>query len=183
MIDGRQFRPVVRRRTTRAVGARVTAAALLAAAALAIAACDDDEESATRAPQPAATAVSKDLTKKPEIPKPTGAPPSQLVVRDIVEGKGRTVRVDDSVKVHYVGVLHATGQQFDASWDSGSPARFQLSEGRLIPGWIEGIPGMKVGGRRMLVIPPDLGYGAQGQPPVIGPNETLVFVIDMVGVG
>ena len=82
--------------------------------------------------------------------------------------------------VQYVGVSYSTGEQFDASWDRGSPAQFQLSEGQLIQGWIEGIPGMKVGGRRLLVIPPTLGYGTQGQPPDIGPNETLVFVIDMI---
>ncbi len=160
----------------------MTAAVLLAAAAVGIAACDDDD-SATKAPQPAANSISKDLSKKPEIPKPTGTPPSNLVVRDIVRGKGKRVELDDTVTVQYVGVSHSTGEQFDASWDRGSPAQFQLSEGQLIPGWIEGIPGMKVGGRRMLVIPPDLGYGAQGQPPDIGPNETLVFVIDMVGAG
>jgi peptidylprolyl isomerase len=182
--------------------ARTTAAALLATAALGVAACGDDDESASTATQPAApptkpgetqtstattaagpldaASISKDLDTKPQIPKPTGAPPSRLVVRDIVKGDGRTVRLNDTVTVQYVGVSYSTGEQFDASWDRGSPAQFQLSEGQLIQGWIEGIPGMKVGGRRLLVIPPTLGYGTQGQPPDIGPNETLVFVIDMI---
>jgi peptidylprolyl isomerase len=181
------------------VRARTTIAAALAAAAVGVAACGDDDESATTPAPPATTtgaapaasgtgepvagSISKDLSEKPEIPKPSGAPPSRLVVRDIVRGEGRRVRLDDAVTVHYVGVSHSTGEQFDASWDRGMPAQFQLSEGQLIQGWIEGIPGMRVGGRRMLVIPPTLGYGTQGQPPDIGPNETLVFVIDMVDAG
>jgi peptidylprolyl isomerase len=184
------------------VRARIAGAALLAAAALGVAACGGKDEKAattpppaatTAAPAPAATAttparpavasISKDRSKKPEIPQPAGAPPSKLVVRDIVKGKGRKAKVDDNVTVQYVGVSYSTGQQFDASWDSGSPAQFALTEGQLIQGWIEGIPGMRVGGRRELVIPPDLGYGPNGNPPAIGPNETLVFVIDLLKIG
>ena len=87
------------------------------------------------------------------------------------------------VTVHYVGVSFATQKQFDASWDAGEPFSFVLGQGGVIQGWDEGVPGMKVGGRRQLVIPPELVYGAQGSPPVIGPNETLVFVVDLLSVG
>jgi peptidylprolyl isomerase len=86
------------------------------------------------------------------------------------------------VSVQYVGVSYLNGRQFDASWDRGEPFAFQLGAGAVIPGWDEGVKGMNVGGRRMLVIPPDLAYGPQGSPPAIGPNETLVFVIDLLGV-
>jgi peptidylprolyl isomerase len=86
------------------------------------------------------------------------------------------------VSVQYVGVNFSNGQQFDASWDSGQPFEFPLGGGSVIPGWDQGVEGMKVGGRRELIIPPDLGYGAQGQPPDIPPNETLVFVIDLLDV-
>ncbi len=127
--------------------------------------------------------ISKDLSSKPEIPKPSGRPPTKLVVRDIVKGSGRAAKLDGSVTVHYVGVSYSTGQEFDASWNGGEPVKFTLSQGQLIDGWIEGIPGMKVGGRRMLTIPPELGYGPAGSPPAIGPNETLVFVIDLKQVG
>ena len=84
--------------------------------------------------------------------------------------------------MQYVGVNYADGKQFDASWDNGQPFNFQLGSGQVIKGWDEGIAGMKVGGRRELIVPPDLGYGAQGQPPAIGPNETLVFVVDLLDV-
>ena len=84
--------------------------------------------------------------------------------------------------VQYVGVAWSAKQQFDSSWDRGEPIMFKLGTGQVIPGWDQGVAGMKVGGRRRLVIPPDLAYGAQGSPPAIGPNETLVFVIDLLGV-
>jgi peptidylprolyl isomerase len=83
------------------------------------------------------------------------------------------------VSVDYVGVNFSSGQQFDASWDRGEPFQFQLGAGQVIPGWDEGVKGMRVGGRRVLTIPPDLAYGPAGSPPVIGPNETLVFVVDL----
>lgn len=122
--------------------------------------------------------ISKDRTVKPAIPKPSGAPPTTLYSRDIVKGKGRKAKAGDNVTVQYVGISYSTGQQFDASWDSGQPFKFQLGAQMVIPGWDQGVPGMRVGGRRMLVIPPDLAYGANGQGP-IGPNETLIFVIDL----
>ncbi|MGH2946346.1 MAG: FKBP-type peptidyl-prolyl cis-trans isomerase [Solirubrobacteraceae bacterium] len=101
-------------------------------------------------------------------------------MEDIVEGKGRAAKAGSTVSVQYVGVSWSTGQEFDASWNSGQPFPFPLGGGQVIPGWDQGVEGMKNGGRRLLVIPPELGYGAAGSPPVIAPNETLVFVVDMV---
>jgi peptidylprolyl isomerase len=124
----------------------------------------------------------KDTSKKPVIPKPTGPVPRTLKVHDIVKGKGPAVRNGDQLTVQYVGVTFSTGEQFDASWDSGQPFSFRLGNGDVIPGWDRGLKGMRQGGRRELTIPPQLAYGSQGSPPAIGPNETLVFVIDLVGV-
>ena len=126
--------------------------------------------------------ISTDLSAKPEVPVPEGDPPAELEINDVVVGDGPEAAEGDSVTVQYVGVNYSNGQQFDASWDSGQPFDFELGAGSVIPGWDEGVVGMKVGGRRELVIPPDLGYGAQGQPPDIPPNETLVFVIDLLDV-
>jgi peptidylprolyl isomerase len=97
----------------------------------------------------------------------------------VVQGNGETAESGDRVTVDYVGVSWSTGEQFDSSWDSGRPFPFRLGAGDVIPGWDQGVSGMRVGGRRQLVIPPDLAYGPQGRPPVIGPNETLVFVVDL----
>jgi len=127
--------------------------------------------------------ISTDLSSKPTIPKQSGEEPTKVVVKDIVKGKGKAAKLDDSVTVHYVGSSYATRQEFEASWDGGKTAEFALTKGQLIDGWVEGIPGMKVGGRRMLIIPSELAYGAQGSPPSIGPNETLIFVIDLKKVG
>jgi peptidylprolyl isomerase len=126
--------------------------------------------------------VSTDLSAKPEVPVPEGDPPTELEVIDVVEGDGAEAAAGDTVSVQYVGVNYSNGQEFDASWDTGQPFEFQLGAGQVIPGWDEGVAGMKVGGRRELIIPPELGYGAQGQPPDIPPNETLVFVIDLLDV-
>jgi peptidylprolyl isomerase len=126
--------------------------------------------------------VSTDLSSKPEVPVPEGDPPTELETIDVVEGDGAEAQTGDTVSMQYVGVNYSNGQEFDASWDSGQPFEFQLGSGQVIPGWDEGIPGMKVGGRRELIIPPDLAYGPQGQPPDIGPNETLIFVVDLLEV-
>jgi len=126
--------------------------------------------------------ISTDLESKPEVPVPDGEPPTELETVDVVEGDGPEAQSGDTVNVQYVGVNYSNGEQFDASWDSGQPFEFQLGGGSVIPGWDEGIVGMKVGGRRELIIPPDLGYGAQGQPPDIPPNETLIFVVDLLDV-
>lgn len=183
-----------------------TLAALAASSVLAlgVAACGDERtvtqseeggatsEQVTTPPEQATTSdttsgavlpISTDLEKKPTIPKPKGTPPAKLVIKDIVEGKGPAVKAGDTATVQYVGASWSTGQEFDASWDRGQPFPFPLGGGQVIPGWDQGVEGMKVGGRRELVIPPDLGYGAQGSPPAIGPNETLVFVIDLEKIG
>jgi peptidylprolyl isomerase len=122
---------------------------------------------------------STNLKRKPTIPKQNGDPPSQLVKSDIVKGKGATATAGDTVSVQYVGVRFRDGKQFDASWDRGQPFTFPLGAGQVIPGWDQGVAGMKEGGRRQLTIPADLAYGAQGAPPDIAPNETLIFVVDL----
>ena len=126
--------------------------------------------------------ISTDLSSKPAVPAGEGSPPTELESIDIVEGDGATAEAGDQVTVQYVGVDYTTGEQFDASWDSGQPFPFELGAGSVIPGWDQGVEGMKVGGRRELIIPPDLAYGPQGQPPDIAPNATLIFVIDLLDV-
>jgi peptidylprolyl isomerase len=119
---------------------------------------------------------------KPAVSVPSGDPPKTLEKKDLRVGTGAEAKTGQKVSVQYVGVHFSTGKQFDASWDRGQPFPFTLGAGDVIKGWDQGVPGMKVGGRRQLVIPPDLAYGPNGYPPVIGPNETLVFVIDLVSV-
>jgi peptidylprolyl isomerase len=126
--------------------------------------------------------VSSDLNEKPTIDVPSGSPPAELVSKDIVTGDGATAEQGDTVKVQYVGVDYATGKEFDSSWDSGQPFTFQIGAGNVIPGWDQGVEGMQVGGRRELIVPPGLAYGAQGSPPAIAPNATLVFAIDLLDV-
>lgn len=125
--------------------------------------------------------ISTDLSSKPAVPKPTGAAPEELVTDDVVVGDGQAAKSGDQVAVHYVGVSYSTGKQFDSSWDRGQHFDFPLGAGRVIKGWDFGVSGMRVGGRRTLVIPPSLGYGTRGAGP-IKPNETLVFVVDLVKV-
>jgi peptidylprolyl isomerase len=119
----------------------------------------------------------------PTIQLPTGTAPTQLQVKDLKTGTGAEAKSGDQVSVQYIGVLYDNGSKFDSSYDHGQPFSFKLGGGQVIPGWDQGVAGMKVGGRRELIIPPDLAYGAQGQPPTIPPNATLVFVIDLVSVG
>jgi len=122
-----------------------------------------------------------DLTTKPSITVDTATePPGELVTHDLVEGEGQQIARGDSANVQYVGVPWSTGREFDASWDRGQAFTFPVGAGRVICGWYRGVVGMRAGGRRLLVIPPDLGYGARGAGGVIGPNETLVFVVDAV---
>jgi peptidylprolyl isomerase len=178
---------------------RATLAVLAAGAALALGACggDDDKDTTSAAAAPttteaaptttaapaaeegAAPEVSGKVGEKPTIAKASGSPPAELVSEDIEKGDGATAKEGDKVSVQYVGQSFSTGQEFDASWNRGEPFEFTLGAGEVIPGWDEGVAGMKEGGRRELVIPPDLAYGAEGSPPAIGPNETLVFVIDL----
>ena len=121
--------------------------------------------------------------EKPQVDVPSDQPPSyQLELEDIEVGDGDEAVDGKVVEVHYVGVSWATGNQFDASWDRGDTFKFKLGKGQVISGWDQGVAGMKVGGRRRITIPPDLAYGKRGAGGVIGPDETLVFVVDLVGV-
>ena len=122
------------------------------------------------------------VATKPAVEIPAGAPPSELVAEDLVTGTGKEATPGSTVEVHYVGVSWSTKKQFDASWDRGRPFDFPLGAGRVIRGWDEGVAGMKVGGRRRLTIPPAMGYGSRGAGGAIGPNETLVFVVDLLAV-
>lgn len=118
---------------------------------------------------------------KPEVEFPGGEPPDDLEIRDIRDGHGKVAQAGDQVAVHYVGVAFSTGEEFDASWNRGAPLRFQLGTGQVIPGWDRGVQGMRVGGRRQLVIPPHLAYGDAGAGAGrIAPGETLIFVCDLV---
>lgn len=177
-------------------------ACALVALALGLAACGEDEQTSTitdplpgSQPPPAAapaetettetTAEAEggpldDLDQKPAVEAGEGEPPEKLVKEDIVEGDGETAKKGDTVSVQYVGVLYEDGTQFDASWDSGQPFEFELGAGNVIQGWDRGIPGMKVGGRRKLVIPADLAYGEQGAGGSIPPGAALIFVVDLL---
>jgi peptidylprolyl isomerase len=117
---------------------------------------------------------------RPEVDFAGGEPPADLEITDIWEGDGAVAKPGDMVEVHYVGVAFSTGEEFDASWNRGAPLQFQLGAGRVIAGWDPGVQGMKVGGRRQLVIPPDLAYGDRGAGQAIAPGETLIFVCDLV---
>jgi peptidylprolyl isomerase len=119
---------------------------------------------------------------KPEIDPHLGPPPTDLEVIEITEGDGKEATAGSTVSVHYVGVAHSTGEEFDASYNRGAPLDFRLGIGQVISGWDKGVQGMKVGGRRRLVIPPHLGYGDRGAGGVIAPGETLIFVVDLLDV-
>lgn len=159
--------------------------------ALAVAGCgssssttssSSSEESTAATSTEEGSAKETESTKKktkPKVTVPKGAPPKKLEAKDLEEGSGATAKAGDAVSVNYVGVNYKTGKEFDASWDRGEPFTFTLGAGEVIPGWDQGVEGMKVGGRRELIIPPELGYGAAGAPPAIPPNETLVFVVDL----
>src|SRR5688572_29770927 len=121
--------------------------------------------------------------EKPQVDIPDGSPSYQLEVEDIVEGEGDEAVPGTIVEVHYVGVSWSTGREFDASWNRGDTFKFGLGKGQVIQGWDEGVAGMKVGGRRRITIPPHLGYGKAGAGGVIRGGETLVFVVDLLGVG
>ena len=181
-------------------------AVLLASTALLASGCGgDDKDSEKPASTPAQTETTpaqtetapaaepggavpvsnaKDLKHKPKLGTPQGDPPAKLVTKDLVVGKGPAAKAGDTVSVQYVGISWSNGKQFDASWDRGAqPFSFPLGQGQVIQGWDNGVAGMKEGGRRELVIPPDQGYGVQGAPPDIAPNETLVFVVDLKRIG
>jgi peptidylprolyl isomerase len=146
-------------------------------------------ESAAEAPRarkvkPSAGEANPD--RKPRVPKGSGDPPTELIVQDLIVGKGTRARSGDMVTVQYVGVLFENGKEFDASWQGSRPGPgfdFPLGAGQVIPGWDQGVVGMREGGRRKLIIPPELAYGAQGFPPDIPPDAALIFDIDLERTG
>jgi FKBP-type peptidyl-prolyl cis-trans isomerase len=178
------------------VNTHIQLPAALAAAAIAVAGCGGGGGKATTADIPAGSGPApstpaapqastnlKDTKTKPAIPKPKGPPPAKLVVKDIVVGKGKAAKKGDQLSMQYVGVTYADGNEFDSSWDRGQPFKFQLGKGAVIKGWDQGLVGIKPGGRRELIIPSKLAYGATGQPPSIPPNAALVFIVDALSVG
>jgi len=120
--------------------------------------------------------------EKPVITIPAGDAPTELLIEEIEVGDGAEATAGNGVTVHYVGVAWSNGKEFDSSWSRNDPFQFNLGAGQVIGGWDQGVQGMKVGGRRKLTIPPHLGYGARGAGGAIGPNETLVFVVDLLDV-
>jgi peptidylprolyl isomerase len=122
------------------------------------------------------------MSEKPEIDFPGGEPPTELQVTDVVVGDGDEATPGTVAVVHYVGVAFSTGEEFDASYNRGDPLQFGVGAGQVIAGWDQGVAGMKVGGRRQLVIPPHLAYGDRGAGSAIAPGETLIFVVDLIGV-
>ncbi|AGL18420.1 FKBP-type peptidyl-prolyl cis-trans isomerase [Actinoplanes sp. N902-109] len=120
--------------------------------------------------------------EKPDVGPITGEPPAELVVEDLTVGDGAEAKPGQLVTVHYVGVAFSSGKEFDASYNRGEPFEFGLGAGDVIGGWDQGVAGMKVGGRRKLTVPPHLGYGSRGAAGVIKPDETLIFVVDLLGV-
>jgi peptidylprolyl isomerase len=159
-------------------------------AAVAVAGCGGSSKAAgivtapsagdTQASVPTTPKPPPALAKKPVVTVPTGPAPTKLVTKDLVTGTGQTVKPGQTVTVNYVGDLYKTGKEFDSSWKTGQPATFPLTAGGVIQGWVQGIPGMKVGGRRELIIPASLAYGKTGRPPTIPANSPLVFVVDVL---
>jgi FKBP-type peptidyl-prolyl cis-trans isomerase len=128
------------------------------------------------------TAGEADINKKPKVPKGSGSPPTTLKAETLIAGTGPAIKNNEKATVQYVGVTFKDGKQFDTSWGK-QPFQFTLGGGQVIQGWDRGVLGMKVGERRRLTIPADLAYGAQGSPPKIGPNEALIFDIDLKKIG
>lgn len=120
------------------------------------------------------------MSEKPFVEPHLGAAPDELVIEEIIEGDGDVARSGQTAVVHYVGVAASNGEEFDASWNRGDTFSFRLGAGQVIAGWDQGVAGMRVGGRRRLVIPAHLGYGSRGAGGVIAPGETLIFVVDLI---
>jgi peptidylprolyl isomerase len=170
----------------------ITAILLVGALGCGLVACGGDDESGSgdtttaSGPQRSVKDVNVDdatnTKEKPSVAVPDGKPPAKLEQADLVEGTGPAAKTGDQITANYVGLAWSTGQEFDASWDRGDTIDVTLGEGGVIPGWDSGLVGTKKGTRRLLVIPPDQAYGPQGQEPAIGPNETLVFVVDVTKV-
>jgi FKBP-type peptidyl-prolyl cis-trans isomerase len=170
---------------------RIAAAMAAAAAGVGLAACGSKapgvqlapSAGAISAPVPTTPKPPPQLAQKPTVAVPKGPPPKTLTTRDLITGTGATAQTGKTVTVNYVGVLYSNGKEFDSSWSTGRPfAPFVLGQGSVIPGWDKGLVGMKVGGRRELIIPPSLAYGKAGSPPKIPGNATLVFVVDLLQV-
>jgi peptidylprolyl isomerase len=153
--------------------------ALAVFAIVAVAGCGSSSSSESSSTGETTSAAKK---TEPKVTVPKGPAPTKLVVKEIEAGSGEEAKAGDEVTVQYVGVDYKDGEEFDSSWSREEPFTFTLGEGQVIPGWDQGVAGMKVGGRRELIIPPELAYGKAGSPPAIGPNETLVFVIDLLEV-
>lgn len=126
--------------------------------------------------------TAEPTAEKPKVEVPKGPAPDKLQIEDIVEGEGEEAENGDKVSVQYVGVLYKNGKEFDSNWGSGEPFEVELGAGQVIPGWDQGLVGMKVGGTRKLIIPADLAYGKEGSPPTIPPNSPLVFVVELIGI-
>jgi FKBP-type peptidyl-prolyl cis-trans isomerase len=154
---------------------------VFACLALGVAGCGGgDSSSSTSSSSEESTTEKTEAPKtKPQVEVPQGAPPKKVVTKELEEGSGPVAKAGDQVTVQYVGVNYKSGKEFDASWDRGEPFTFTLGAHEVISGWDIGIEGMKVGGRRELIIPPNHAYGSTGSPPVIPPNETLIFVVDL----
>lgn len=170
---------------------RILVLPLLALVAAALAGCGSSKAPGVQlVPSSGATATTVAATPKPPpaiaskpvVAVPKGPAPTSLEKKDLVAGTGQTVKAGQTVTVNYVGVLYKTGKEFDSSWSRNQPFTTPLSAGSVIPGWVQGIPGMKVGGRRELIIPASLAYGKKGSPPTIPPNSPLVFVVDLLSV-
>lgn len=128
------------------------------------------------------TPKSGPLSKEPTVKPPSGPPPAKLVTKELIKGTGPVAKAGDTVTVNYVGVLYKTGKVFDASWNRKETFSFALGKGQVIEGWDKGVLGMRVGGRRELIIPAEEAYKQKGSPPTIPGNEALVFVVDLLGV-
>lgn len=170
---------------------RVLATSLAGTLAVGVAACGSSTApgvqlapsgGATQAAVPTTPKPAPAIATKPVVTVPKTPAPKQLVTKDLVTGTGQVAQAGQTVTVNYVGVLYKTGTEFDSSWKSNQPFTTALSTGSVIPGWVQGIPGMKVGGRRELIIPAALAYGKAGRPPTIPPNSALVFVVDLLSV-
>jgi peptidylprolyl isomerase len=157
--------------------------AIVLCAMLALAGCGGGDDSSSSSESSETTTAEPAAPKtKPKVTVPKGAPPQELEIKDLEEGSGAEAKSGDKVTVQYVGVDYKNGKEFDSSWSRNEPFTFTLGAGEVITGWDQGIVGMKVGGRRELIISPELAYGETGAPPAIPPNETLVFVVDLLEV-
>ncbi|MDX6608795.1 MAG: peptidylprolyl isomerase [Solirubrobacterales bacterium] len=158
--------------------------ALCLALAIAVAGCGSSSDSSSDSSGSTSSTESSSTSKKtkPKVTVPKGISPKKYAYRDLEKGTGATAKAGDEITVQYVGVGYDSEKEFDSSWKRNEPFSFTLGAGEVIKGWDQGVKGMKVGGRRELLIPGNLAYGPAGSPPNIGPNETLIFVIDLLGV-